>query len=285
MNGVFACEQGHQYTVEEELDDEDNFGRPGLRRIASGSRRNKKRIEIDYDSLKRRRCTESVFIEELQYALSKQTAYLVDHRGCPKELNDVARDLWLLWVAKLDISFTDRITTAKDWISAGQSEGGTSTRLSTISSKAKRNVYDKFINKCIARTRVEFSQSMSLSLCALACRILGLPILIADIRKWACDGSLPYLALLNQMPAEIRSNFKQQEKNERAIPSLSQLRKSYDGLLAFYIRAYKIDFGDPLVPATVVRLLKLLNMPGWSFFAQHTQSDRPPVDHKITDAI
>ncbi|KAL2915421.1 hypothetical protein HK105_205037 [Polyrhizophydium stewartii] len=221
--GVLVCEQGHQYTVEEQFDEE-GMDRSQRKRVY---KRKRSRSVAAADSEMRLRSL-SVQLEECMYILRMQAEHLVRERGCPEELLTTARDLWLMYVST-ENAFS----------------------LSQAAPKRK-NLFE------IMWLR---HGGLSLVVCRLACRILGIPILLGDLRQWVCDGSLPYMDATYRLPLEIRRHFKLEDTSRRRPPSHHTLAKQHSVLIKLLASRFGVHFPDPFPPSLVMRFMSDLKIP------------------------
>ncbi|KAI8919702.1 hypothetical protein BC831DRAFT_480378 [Entophlyctis helioformis] len=260
-SGQYACEQGHQYTVEEEQDEEGGYV-AGQRRSIRKKKPRAKAPASKPSSTKSSK-PQSLLYESLQYGLHLQALSLANDHGCPPEIVDIVRDLWVIWASgDPSVTFTDRKAFNRTWMSAA-SDG-----MSTVGSVSGPTASRRIRPDCgPMRPNLQeynkpyISAQITLVFCRMACRMLGIPILMGDLVRWAVEGSLPFMDVPYKTPIEIRRNYKWQSKYDRSIPSVYMVRKLRFNVVLYFHKTHNLPFGDPMPPAVVVRLLKLLRLP------------------------
>ncbi|KAH6572171.1 hypothetical protein BASA50_010866 [Batrachochytrium salamandrivorans] len=279
VGGLYACEQGHQYTVHEEGDDENVNLTSQRRRIVRHKGKARTTSETGYRPSHR---SLSVILEELQFELRFQVIYLVEHRGAPQQLVNVVRDLWLLWLVEYNPHISDR-TTSRAWTPA--SDGASITDGSFHSAPTSTDDEGGSLRHhsipAMSRYKRDILQSqITLVFCRMGCRILGVPILMGDLLRWASDGSMPYFSLPRHLPVELKQHFRIETKSSKNIPSVSWLKRYQCRVINYMVHTHKVSLSDPLPPSIILRLLKELNLPAGiypHYKAIRTLRERRPV--------
>ncbi|KAK5672458.1 hypothetical protein QVD99_001220 [Batrachochytrium dendrobatidis] len=250
IDGLYVCEQGHQHTVQEQADDEDMDFSSQKRKIHKLKKR-VVQVELGYRPAKR---SSSILVEELQFELRVQVLHLVKSRNLPKQLIDVVRDLWLIWLIQCDPSISDRII-RRTWTAKTNHDDSSCTDDNTSNSR-----YTESKAESKAEYKNSFRHCVTLVFCRLGCRILSIPILLGDLIEWVCDGSMPFFSLPKILPVEIKRHFRFETKFVRARPGIIEMTHLQSVVIGAMNRQ-NIQLSDPFSPSVVLRLLKQLNLP------------------------
>ncbi|KAI1113796.1 hypothetical protein F5Y14DRAFT_416614 [Nemania sp. NC0429] len=203
------CRNGHRLEgFANHEADEDDFGTQG--KVSRKKKEVRRKVAVKLTDNEGR----ELYLEVLQLILIRQVRWLVDAQGFPDDFTELVRALWALHVRHLPlrergtpradggVSRGDESTGSRSSVLfSSQSEGAESTNAED--SEATTTPWAPH-----ARSRWKLPKLIdTLALCYLGCLVRRLPVSTGDFCDWAQKGDFPFLAVLNQIPRNVRDRL------------------------------------------------------------------------------
>ncbi|EXJ70960.1 uncharacterized protein A1O5_05953 [Cladophialophora psammophila CBS 110553] len=141
-----------------------------------------------------------LFLQSWQFILWKQCYALVHQKGLPAELWPIVRDLWTLWLSKLEHRLGDSLADAKDKADTTASSGNeTDTDLAAD-------------EKDEPLRRSKSAHSYPTLVDTIALNYLGIvmlrrPIGLAKILKWIVEEDVPFIRAIRYVPQDMKDRL------------------------------------------------------------------------------
>lgn len=259
QDGLRFCSKGHQMEgfIQFDLDDEEDAGKMGaVARREKAARGTEKRQLVGQQG-------KTLYIEAVQLLLRKQVLFLVRDKGHKMETETVLRDLWDLRLrgygslsAEADHSDTE-IEVFSSQPTDSEEDAKPSWRPRSRAQKWDPERGSSWPTPRLPETIV---------LCYLACVLLRIPTRLADLRKWAANGSMPYLRAFYELPREMQERMPSPYATVLKTSSCSGLRgevlyqTAIDLVLSYKVN-YDMTFPELNFIPMLVQFAKELALP------------------------
>ncbi|KAI0532616.1 hypothetical protein GGR58DRAFT_489604 [Xylaria digitata] len=202
------CRNGHRLEgFANHEADEDAFGTQG--RVSRKKKEARRKVAVKLTGDEGR----ELYLEVIQLILIRQVCWLVDTQGFPDDFAELVRALWALRVRNLPLRERGEGKgggarkgdesdggTSSAWFSS-QSETGESSDVDLSDATTATWAPD-------ARRRWKLPKLIdTLALCYLGCLVRRLPVSTGDFHNWAQKGDLIFLAVLDQIPRNVRDRL------------------------------------------------------------------------------
>ncbi|QUC16705.1 uncharacterized protein UV8b_00946 [Ustilaginoidea virens] len=243
--------------IQFDLDDEEDAGKMGaVARREKAARGTEKRQLVGQQG-------KTLYIEAVQLLLRKQVLFLVRDKGHKMETETVLRDLWDLRLrgygslsAEADHSDTE-IEVFSSQPTDSEEDAKPSWRPRSRAQKWDPERGSSWPTPRLPETIV---------LCYLACVLLRIPTRLADLRKWAANGSMPYLRAFYELPREMQERMPSPYATVLKTSSCSGLRgevlyqTAIDLVLSYKVN-YDMTFPELNFIPMLVQFAKELALP------------------------
>ncbi|KAJ3066237.1 Pol I core factor CF [Podochytrium sp. JEL0797] len=248
--GLRFCANGHQQRTARQIevgDDETLLAGARLRKTRRARKARKVRFAKGF-----RGATPLLLFEAFQLSLRAQAKALCELKGVPPLLETIVRDLWLIYVSK------QGITTSKKMRENVAAKRKRAKEAPHSENAANLNKDSPLVNYILA-------PAYQLVFIYLACVQLRLPVLLADVIKWADSGTIPYLNALDSLPPDFlqyvsRHALAMKLFRKSSVPTHTSLRKRTTALISVFA-ACGVTFPEPNTPLILLRWVKALNVP------------------------
>ncbi|OAP55988.1 hypothetical protein AYL99_10140 [Fonsecaea erecta] len=234
-DGRIFCANGHDQglglaTAEDDAD----FGRQGT---IVRKKEDKKKQKIS--RVLRGPRAYQLFLQAWQFILWKQCYALVHQKGLPAELWAIVRDLWTLWLSKLEHRLSDSLADAGDKATATASSGD-ETDPNLDAGEERDREGDKSAHSY--PTLVD-----TIALNYLGIVMLRRPIRLAKVLKWILQEEVPFIRAIRYVPQDMKDRLP--GEYHQALDTLRLLEPD-DLQKAVYHRArwYDASFGMVMPP-------------------------------------
>ncbi|KIV83293.1 hypothetical protein PV11_05331 [Exophiala sideris] len=197
-DGRTYCENGHEQArgVIVEEDDAD-FGQRG-----KTLRKKEAKEKQKFSRVLRGSKAYQLYLQSWQYILWKQCHALVHQKGLPAELWTIVRDLWTLWLSRLERRLQPS-TSATEVDTEGDPATTSGNETTTDSESAEESK--------LGRKRKQTQENPSLidtiALTYLGVLLLRRPIGLATVLRWIQQEDIPYIRAIRHVPQEMKDRL------------------------------------------------------------------------------
>ncbi|KAI9344300.1 hypothetical protein BDR26DRAFT_857571 [Obelidium mucronatum] len=245
--GLRFCANGHQQRTARQIEvgDDEMIG-GGRQRKFRRARRAKKVVFAKGF----RGATTLFLFEAFQLMLKAQVQAVIDVCGLPPLLEATVRDLWLMYVSKQGIKTSKAMKAKLAADKRKRGSGGARNKTAAAEGPVVNSI---------------LSPSYQLVFLYLGCLQLHLPVLLADVIKWADAGQIPYINALDNLPPEFllhvsRNSLALKLFRKSPVPTMTTLRKRTQALMNLY-QTMGIVFPEINSPLILLRLVKVFKIP------------------------
>ncbi|EXJ82645.1 hypothetical protein A1O3_06458 [Capronia epimyces CBS 606.96] len=244
-DGRTYCENGHdQGRAPVVAEDDQDFARQGKVLKKKEAKEKQKASGVLHGAR-----AYQLFLQSWQLILRKQCYALVYQKGLPPELWTIVRDLWVLWLSKLDHRLRDATESqprtgtgtgsASEADPATTSADETDTDPETEEGRRARQERDS--------TRVGPALVDTVVLNYLGILLLRRPIGLATLLKWIQQEDIPFIRAVRHVPAEMKDRL---PGEYRLSLDSTRILEPDDLQAAVYRRAkmYTMSFGMTMPP-------------------------------------
>ncbi|KIW83155.1 hypothetical protein Z517_02399 [Fonsecaea pedrosoi CBS 271.37] len=195
-DGRIFCANGHDQglglaTVEDDAD----FGRQGTV-VRKKEIRKKQKVSKVLHGPK----AYQLFLQAWQFILWKQCHVLVHQKGLPAELWEIVRDLWTLWLSKLEHRLNDGLADASEnpdttASSGNETDADLDTDVRPQPSKRNKSAHG---NPTLVDT---------IALNYLGMVMLRRPIGLAEVLKWILEEEVPFIRAIRHVPRDMKDRL------------------------------------------------------------------------------
>ncbi|KAJ3018206.1 UNVERIFIED_CONTAM: Pol I core factor CF [Siphonaria sp. JEL0065] len=240
--GLRFCANGHQQRTARQIEVGDDEMIGGGRQRKMRRARKAKKVVFAKGF---RDATTLLLFEAFQLMLKAQVRSLVEKMGFPVLFETVVRDLWLMYVSEQGIKTTKAMRSSV-------------SRKRRFGNRGKNGKQAPLVNYIL-------SPSYQLVFLYLGCLRLQLPVLLADVIKWADAGKIPYINALDNLPSEFLQYVSRQSLSfklfiKTSTPTMSALRKRTTALKSVFT-AMGVTFPEMNAPLILLRLVKAFKVP------------------------
>ncbi|KAJ3035021.1 Pol I core factor CF [Rhizophlyctis rosea] len=274
-SGFYVCQYGHQLKgYQEELGDDEALAAMNSRVL---KRKRKKRRKDRKDHKRAVFETSSsppltVAFEICQCILKAQVEWLISQKKFPKELETAVLHLWLLYLETRTMSFDDRekpVIEEIEWQQSSQASGTSGDESERSSgSGLSRSSTGTAASSTAARKEYErhpAGRSFTLVFCYLGCIMLRLPVVVADLHRWAATGEMIYFDESPAIPETLYTDFPQVRKwcmqHQRYLPSVSDIGSESHRMIHRLKKKYGLSFPAVNRPMFLLRMMNELLLP------------------------
>ncbi|EXJ90819.1 hypothetical protein A1O1_03924 [Capronia coronata CBS 617.96] len=242
-DGRTYCENGHDQgrapvTGEDELD----FARQG-RVLKKKEAKEKQKVSAVLHGAK----AYQLYLQSWQLILRKQCYALVHHKGLPPELWTIVKDLWMLWLSRLDHRLHDPAE------SQGRTDPASEADPATTSANETDTDTDVEIDeRRRSRKKRDPLHSGPMLIDTAALNYLGVlllrrPIGLATMLKWIEQEDIPFVRAIRHVPAEMKGRL---PGEYRLSLDTMRLLERDDFQVAVYrvAKMYSMSFGMMMPP-------------------------------------
>ncbi|KIW26092.1 uncharacterized protein PV07_09219 [Cladophialophora immunda] len=243
-DGRIFCANGHDQDLGlATAEDDADFGRQG-----TVVRKKEIKTKQKISKVLRGSKAYQLFLQSWQLILWKQCYALVHQKGLPAELWAVVRDLWALWLSKLEHRLSDSLADAMDKANTTASSGNeTDTDLDADvkgepEGKKHTHLYPMLVD--------------TIALNYLGIVMLRRPVGLAKVLKWILQEDIPFIRAIRYVPQDMKDRLP--GEYQQALDTL-RLLDSDDLQKAIYHRARWYDASFGMVMPQINQNLLLLD--------------------------
>ncbi|KAK5207081.1 hypothetical protein LTR41_007148 [Exophiala xenobiotica] len=205
-DGRTYCTNGHEQARGHIIAEDDaDFARQG-----TTVRKKDARPKQKFSRILRGAKAYQLFLQCWQFILWKQCHALVHQKGLPAELWTIVRDLWTLWLSKLDHRLRDPTKAdglAADTEGEGEGEDEPATTSANETDTERENVGDPDSHKKGKRTHESPQLVDTIALNYIGIILLRRPVSLARIFKWIQHEDIPYIRAIRHVPQEMKDRL------------------------------------------------------------------------------
>ncbi|KAK5043300.1 hypothetical protein LTR13_001071 [Exophiala sideris] len=200
-DGRTYCENGHEQArgVIVEEDDAD-FGQRG-----KTLRKKEAKEKQKFSRVLRGSKAYQLYLQCWQYILWKQCHALVHQKGLPAELWTIVRDLWTLWLSRLE----GRLQTSTSATSATEvdTEGDPAMTSGNETTTDSESAGESELGRKRKQTQENPSLIDTIALNYLGVLLLRRPIGLATVLGWIQQEDIPYIRAIRHVPQEMKDRL------------------------------------------------------------------------------
>ncbi|KAK7896968.1 hypothetical protein LTR67_004856 [Exophiala xenobiotica] len=205
-DGRTYCTNGHEQARGHIIAEDDaDFARQG-----TTVRKKDARPKQKFSRILRGAKAYQLFLQCWQFILWKQCHALVHQKGLPAELWTIVRDLWTLWLSKLDHRLRDPTKAdglAADTESEGECEDEPATTSANETDTERENFGDPDSHKKGKRTHESPQLVDTIALNYIGIILLRRPVSLARTFKWIQHEDIPFVRAIRHVPQEMKERL------------------------------------------------------------------------------